>query len=71
MLSRLSPFPRGMPAPTSASPTHGIALMLLAMLLFSASDVIAKLLTTRLDPVQIVWGRYLTPIRGFQAVVSS
>ena len=59
MLSRLSPFPRGMPAPTSASPTHGIALMLLAMLLFSASDVIAKLLTARLDPVQIVWGRYL------------
>jgi drug/metabolite transporter (DMT)-like permease len=59
MLSRLSPFPRGTPAPPSASPAHGIGLMLLAMLLFSTSDVVAKLLTARLDPVQIVWGRYL------------
>jgi drug/metabolite transporter (DMT)-like permease len=33
--------------------------MLLAMLLFSASDVIAQFLTARLDPIQIVWGRYL------------
>ncbi|GAB5445716.1 DMT family transporter [Gymnodinialimonas sp.] len=41
------------------SPTaQGILLMLSAILLFSAMDAVAKILTTRFDVMQVVWARY-------------
>lgn len=40
-------------------PLKGISLMLLAMVIFSAMDGMAKLMTADYDPIQVVWGRFL------------
>lgn len=40
-------------------PFRGIFLVLLAVGLFSIMDALSKLLAARLDPVEVVWGRYL------------
>ncbi len=40
-------------------PFRGIGLVLLAVGLFSVMDALSKLLAARLDPVEVVWGRYL------------
>ncbi len=39
-------------------PLAAIGLVLIAVALFSVMDALSKLLTTRLDPLEIVWGRY-------------
>ena len=40
-------------------PFLAIGLVLLAVGLFSIMDALSKLLAARLDPVEVVWGRYL------------
>jgi drug/metabolite transporter (DMT)-like permease len=40
-------------------PFLAIALVLLAVSLFSVMDALSKLLAARLDPIEVVWGRYL------------
>lgn len=40
-------------------PFLAIGLVLLAMALFSVMDALSKILAARLDPVEVVWGRYL------------
>jgi drug/metabolite transporter (DMT)-like permease len=42
----------------TGSETKGILLIVLAVLLFSVMDTIAKGLTQRHDPIQVVWARY-------------
>ena len=38
---------------------RGAALVILATMVFGTMDMIAKLLTTRYDPMQVVWARYV------------
>jgi drug/metabolite transporter (DMT)-like permease len=45
--------------PADERPLAAIGLVLLAVLLFSIMDAMSKLLAARLDPVEVVWGRYL------------
>jgi drug/metabolite transporter (DMT)-like permease len=40
-------------------PFVAIGLVLLAVSLFSVMDALSKLIAERLDPVEVVWGRYL------------
>ena len=46
------------PVPTHASPTRGILLMILAILLFTAMDATAKGLIARYPAPQVVWTRF-------------
>ncbi len=46
--------------PRADDPLRGILLMLLALVLFSISDGLSKLLSQTLPPLEVVWLRYLT-----------
>jgi drug/metabolite transporter (DMT)-like permease len=45
--------------PGAERPFWAIGLVLLAVALFSVMDALSKILAERLDPVEVVWGRYL------------
>jgi drug/metabolite transporter (DMT)-like permease len=45
--------------PGAERPFLAIGLVLLAVGLFSVMDALSKLLAARLDPIEVVWGRYL------------
>lgn len=45
--------------PAGERPFLAIGLVLLAVSLFSVMDALSKLIAERLDPVEVVWGRYL------------
>lgn len=49
----------GAERPGAERPFRGILLVLLAVSLFSVMDALSKLLAQHLDPVEVVWGRYL------------
>jgi drug/metabolite transporter (DMT)-like permease len=44
--------------PEAERPFYAIGLVLLAVALFSVMDALSKSLAARLDPVEVVWGRY-------------
>jgi drug/metabolite transporter (DMT)-like permease len=48
------------PAQHADRPLLGIALMLMAMLMFMITDTIAKYLTDEIHPIEIVWSRYMS-----------
>ncbi|HXZ00248.1 MAG TPA: DMT family transporter [Stellaceae bacterium] len=41
-------------------PFLAIGMVLLAVALFSVMDALSKLMAVRIDPIELVWGRYLT-----------
>src|SRR5690349_15286836 len=43
-------------------PLLAIGLVLVAVALFSVMDAMSKVLAARLDPIEIVWGRYLVMV---------
>jgi drug/metabolite transporter (DMT)-like permease len=45
--------------PGAERPFLAIGMVLLAVALFSVMDALSKLMATRFDPVELVWGRYL------------
>jgi drug/metabolite transporter (DMT)-like permease len=45
--------------PAAERPFFAIGLVLLAVVLFSIMDAMSKALAARLDPIEVVWGRYL------------
>ena len=63
-----APLSAGTPAPTPAppwsiaegKPLWGVALMVIATVFFACSDVITKVLSGALPPVEIAWLRYVT-----------
>jgi len=50
--------------PVRSESVKGIACMALGMFLFSAGDMVAKLLTETVHPVQVVWSRQLGLLLG-------
>lgn len=66
----IAPIPQVAPTPTAADNLKGIVLMALGFFAFAAGDAMAKMLTSELNPFQIVWFRQSGLLIGVLVLLS-